>query len=235
MPTAKIYDLSGQVVGEQPLADGVFGVPVHEGVLHQVVVAQLENRRQGNASTLTRAEVSGGNHKPYRQKGTGNARQGSTRAPHFRHGGVVHGPRPHPYGQKVNRQMKRIALRSALADKANNERLLILSELETITEPKTKPMVALFEAMQLTDEVHSVPSVLVLLEARDENVIYSMRNIWFVKVGHVASINVVELLKADYLILSPGALSVIEATYDDGYVEVDVVQDDDLADEDEEE
>ncbi len=218
MPTAKIFDLQGQHVGDQPLADAVFGVPVHAAVLHQVVLAQLENRRQGNASTLTRAQVSGGNHKPYRQKGTGNARQGSTRAPHFRHGGNVFGPRPHPYGQKVNRQMKRIALRSALADKAANERIYILQDLHSLEAPKTKPMVDLLATLALTDEVHAHPSVLVLLDHRDENVIYSFRNIRYVKVGHIASINVVELLKHDYVFFTPEALAQVEETYDDGYV-----------------
>jgi large subunit ribosomal protein L4 len=190
---------------------------------------------QGNASTLTRAQVSGGNRKPYRQKGTGNARQGSTRAPQFRHGGVVFGPRPHPYGQKVNRQMKRIALRSALSDKAERDRVFVLQGLESLEEPKTKPMIAMFAAMELTDEVHTYPSVLVLLDHRDEYVIYSMRNIPHVKVGHISSINVVELLKYDYLIFSPEALAAVEATYDDDYVPQDAGESDQAEDADGEE
>lgn len=230
MPSAKIYDLQGQVVGEQPLAGSVFGMPVNEAVLYQVVRAQLENRRQGNASTLTRAQVSGGNRKPYRQKGTGNARQGSTRAPHFRHGGSVFGPRPHAYGQKVNKQMKRIALRSALSDKANRERVFLLQDIHTIERPKTRPMIEMFATMDLHDEVHAYPSVLVLLDRRDENVIYSMRNVPHVKVGHVSAINVIELMKHDYLILSAEALEFIEATFDDGGTPVEEIDDLDLTD-----
>jgi large subunit ribosomal protein L4 len=215
MPTAKIVDIDGQAVGEQDLAESIFGMPVHMAVLHQVVTAQLVNRRQGNASTLTRKEVSGGNHKPYRQKGTGHARQGSTRAPHFRHGGTVFGPHPHPYHHKVQRNMRRIAIRSALSDKAGNERIYILQDF-ALDEPKTKKMVSFFTALELTDEVHAHPSTLILLAERDENIIRSMRNIPYVKVGHVSSINVVELLKHDYLMLTPEALTFIEETFDDG-------------------
>lgn len=228
MPTAKIIDIAGERVGEQPLADAVFGMPVHEAVLHQVVTAQLENRRQGTASTKTRAEISGGNHKPYRQKGTGHARQGSTRAPHFRHGGNVFGPKPHPYGQRVPRQMRRIAMRSALSDKALNERVLIIRDF-TLDTPKTRLMVELFAKLALTDEIHAHPSVLVLLAARDENLLRSLRNIPYVKVGHISSINVVELIKHDYLLLSPEALSAIEVAFDDGMPFVE----DELTDEEE--
>lgn len=224
MPTAKIFDLAGQHVGDHPLADAVFGMPVHTAVLHQVVTAQLVNRRQGTASTKTRAEVSGGNRKPYRQKGTGHARQGSTRAPHFRHGGNVFGPKPHPYGHQVPRQMRRIALRSALSDKAANERIYILQDL-ALDEPRTRTMIAMFAAMALTDEVHTHPSVLVMLAARDENVIRSLRNIPYIKVGHVSSVNVVEVLKHDYLMLTPDALAALETTFDDGVWVADVAAD----------
>ncbi len=215
MPTAKVFDLQGQAVGEQDLSESIFGMPVHEAVLYQVVTAQLVNRRQGNAATKTRAEISGGNHKPYRQKGTGHARQGSTRAPQYRGGGNVFGPKPHPYGHKVPRKMRRIAIRSALSDKANNERVYILQDF-TMDEPKTKTMLGFFSAVELTDEVHAHPSTLILLGERDENIIRSARNIPYVKVGHVSAINVVELLKHDYLMLSPEALTFIESTFDDG-------------------
>ncbi len=217
MPTAKIYDLQGQEVGEQTLADGVFGMPVHQAVLHQVVLAQLVNRRQGNASTKTRAQISGGNKKPYRQKGTGNARQGSTRAPHYRGGGNVFGPKPHPYGHRIPRQMRRIAIRSALSDKANNERILVMQDLH-LDEPKTRPMVDLFAALALTDEVHAHPSVLVMLAERDENLGRSLRNIPYIKIGHVSSLNVVELMKHDYLMLSTDALAAIEVTFSEALI-----------------
>ncbi|MBA3824685.1 MAG: 50S ribosomal protein L4 [Ktedonobacterales bacterium] len=215
MATAKIYDLTGQSVGEQDLADNVFGMPINEAVLHQVVTSQMVNRRQGNASTKTRAQVSGGNSKPYRQKGTGRARQGSTRAPQFRGGGNVFGPHPHEYHHKINRKMKRIAIRSALSDKALNERVLMVQET-TMDMPKTKTMITFFESLALTDDYHKVPSVLVLLGERDENFIASIGNIHHVKYTHVSAINVVELMKHDYLMLSPDALAFIEATFDDG-------------------
>src|SRR5271165_1748534 len=123
MPSTTVYNQAGEAVEQLELSEQVFGVTPNMAVLHQVVTAQLVNRRQGNASTKTRAQVSGGNKKPYRQKGTGNARQGSTRAPHYRGGGNVFGPKPHPYGHRIPRQMRRIAIRSALSDKANNERI----------------------------------------------------------------------------------------------------------------
>lgn len=215
MPTAKIYDLQGQAVGEQELAESVFGMPVHTAVLHQVVTSQLWNRRQGNASTLTRAQVSGGNSKPYRQKGTGRARQGSTRAPQFRGGGSVFGPRPHPYHVEIPRKMRRIAMRSALSDKAANERIYIVRDF-VLDAPKTKTMVDFFTTLNLQDEVHKEPSVLVMMAERDEILLKSLRNIKHVKVGHVSSTNVVELLKHDYLLLTPEALAFLEATFDDG-------------------
>jgi len=215
MPTAKIYDLSGQTIGEHELATSVFGMPVHAAVLHQVVTSQLWNRRQGNASTKSRAEISGGNSKPYRQKGTGRARQGSTRAPQFRGGGNVFGPRPHPYHRHVPRQMSRIAIRSALSDKVLNERLFVLQDF-IFEVPKTKAMIEFFTTLALTDEVHAYPSVLILMAERDENLTRSTRNIPYVKVGHVSSINVVEIMKHDYLMLSPAAISFIEETFDDG-------------------
>jgi large subunit ribosomal protein L4 len=186
--------MEGQVLREQTLDPYVFGAPVNTAVLHQVVTAQLVNRRQGNASTKTRAAVSGGNSKPYRQKGTGRARQGSTRAPHWRGGGSVFGPRPHSYERDIPRKMKRLALRCALSDKAANGRLLLMDEL-TFEEPKTKAMEALLQALPIER------NVLALMPERDENVILSARNIHRIKVGHVDSINVVELLKYDAVLL----------------------------------
>src|SRR5215831_12815179 len=129
MPSANVYDMDGNVVREEQLDPYVFGAPVNVGLLHQVVTAQLTNRRQGTASTKTRAQVSGGNKKPYRQKGTGRARQGSTRAPQFRGGGVVFGPHPHPYERKIPRKMKRLAIRAALSDKANEGRILLMDAI----------------------------------------------------------------------------------------------------------
>jgi len=194
MPSANVYDMDGQIVREEHLDNYVFGAPVNTAVLHQVVTAQLVNRRQGTASTKTRAEVSGGNKKPYRQKGTGRARQGSTRAPQWRGGGTVFGPRPHAYERAIPRKMKRIALRSALSDKAANGRILLMDSIE-ISEPRTKDMEALLANLPIERKV------LVLLPERDENVILSARNIPSVQLGHVEATNVVELLKYDQVLM----------------------------------
>src|SRR2546429_9686724 len=129
MPSTTVYNMAGEAVEQLDLSEEVFGVAPNMAVLHQVVTAQLVNRRQGNASTKTRAEVSGGNRKPYKQKGTGRARQGSTRAPQFRHGGIVFGPKPHPYHHDVPRKMGRPAICSALSDKGANERPVVVNDL----------------------------------------------------------------------------------------------------------
>jgi len=195
MPSANVYDMDGQIVREEHLDNYVFGAPINTAVLHQVVTAQLVNRRQGTASTKTRAEVSGGGKKPYRQKGTGRARQGSTRAPHWRGGGTAFGPRPHAYERAIPRKMKRIAIRSALSDKAANGRILLMEQIE-IEAPRTKDMEALLSNLPVTR------TVLLLLPKRDENVILSARNIPAIRLGHVDSTNVVELLKYDHLLMT---------------------------------
>lgn len=194
MPSANVYDMDGQIVREEHLDNYVFGAPVNTAVLHQVVTAQLVNRRQGTASTKTRAEVSGGNKKPYRQKGTGRARQGSTRAPQWRGGGTVFGPRPHPYESAIPRKVKRMAMRAALSDKAANGRILLMDSIE-ISQPRTKDMEALLANLPITRKV------LLLMPERDENVILSARNIPSIQLGHVDSTNVVELLKYDHVLM----------------------------------
>ncbi len=194
MPSANVYDMDGQIVREEYLDNYVFGAPVNTAVLHQVVTAQLTNRRQGTASTKTRAEVSGGNKKPYRQKGTGRARQGSTRAPQWRGGGTVFGPRPHPYERAIPRKVKRLAMRAALSDKAANGRILLMDSVE-ISQPRTKDMEALLANLPVTRKV------LFLMPERDENVILSARNIQSIQLGHVDSTNVVELLKYDHVLM----------------------------------
>ncbi len=191
---ASVYNQNGEVVRQESLDHYVFGAPVNRALLHQVVTAQLVNRRQGNASTKTRADVSGGNKKPYRQKGTGRARQGSTRAPHFTGGGKVFGPHPHPYAAKVTRKMRRVALRSALADKALHGHILLVDDL-TFEAPSTKAMKTFIESLPFER------NVLLLMPERDENVILSANNLHTIKMGHVDSINVVELLTYEYLLM----------------------------------
>src|SRR5579859_3782792 len=166
MPSTTVYNQAGEALEQLELSEQVFGVTPSIAVLHQVVTAQLVNRRQGTASTKTRGEVSGGNKKPYRQKGTGHARQGSTRAPHYRGGGTVFGPQSHAYERAIPRKMKRIAIRAALSDKAANGRILLMDAL-TFEEPRTRLMEELLAGLPL--ERH----VLLLLPERDENVILS--------------------------------------------------------------
>jgi large subunit ribosomal protein L4 len=202
--------MAGEAVKQLELSEQVFGVTPNMAVLHQVVTAQLVNRRQGNASTKTRAEVSGGNKKPYKQKGTGRARQGSTRSPQFRHGGTVFGPRPHPYHHDVPRKMRRLAIRSALSDKVANEKLIVVNELALET-PRTKDMISLLGKLPVEGK-----RVLMMLPQRDDNVVLSIRNIPYAKVQHVSSINVVELLKHDCLIMPLETVRWIEMVFGDG-------------------
>jgi large subunit ribosomal protein L4 len=203
--------LAGEAIEKLELSEQVFGVTPNMAVLHQVVTAQLVNRRQGNASTKTRAEVSGGNKKPYRQKGTGRARQGSTRSPQFRHGGIAFGPKPHPYHHDVPRKMRRLAIRSALSDKVANENLIIVNDL-TMEAPRTKDMLALLGKFPSS----AGKRVLMMLPQRDENVVLSARNIPTAKVQHVASINVIELLKHDYVIMPVKTVRWIEMVFGEG-------------------
>jgi large subunit ribosomal protein L4 len=206
MPYANVYNMEGEVVGRERLDPYVFGAPVNTAVLHEVVTNQLLNRRQGNASTKRRGEVSGGNKKPYRQKGTGRARQGSTRAPHFRGGGSVFGPKPHPYEAHAPRKVRRLAIRSALSDKVNDKHLLLVEGL-SFDAPSTKAMKAFIEKLPIER------NVLILMPERDENVIYSGRNLHEVKMGHVASINVVEILKYEYLMMPRATMERIVQTF----------------------
>jgi len=206
-----VYNQAGEAVEQLELSEQVFGVTPNVAVLHQVVTAQLVNRRQGNASTKTRAEVSGGNRKPYRQKGTGHARQGSTRSPQFRHGGVVFGPRPHEYHHDVPKKMRRLAIRSVLSDKVASERLIVLNEL-SLEAPRTKDMLDLLAKLPATEGT----KVLMMLPQRDENVVLSARNIPTAKVQHVASINVIELLKHDYVVMPVQTVRWIELVFGEG-------------------
>ncbi|GCE04564.1 50S ribosomal protein L4 [Dictyobacter aurantiacus] len=211
MPSTTVYNLAGEAVEQLELSEQVFGVAPNMAVLHQVVTAQLVNRRQGNASTKTRSEVAGGNKKPYRQKGTGRARQGSTRAPQFRHGGTVFGPRPHPYHHDVPKKMRRLAIRSVLSDKVANESLIVLNDL-VLDTPRTKDMLTILSKLPNS----AGKKVLMMLPQRDENVVLSTRNIPTAKVQHVSSINVVELLKHDYVVMPVKTVRWIEMVFGEG-------------------
>ena len=210
MPSTTVYNMAGEAVEKLELSEQVFGVTPNVAVLHQVVTAQLVNRRQGNASTKTRSEVSGGGRKPYKQKGTGRARQGSIRAPQFRHGGVVFGPRPKEFHQDVPKKMRRLAIKSALSDKVANEQLIVLRDL-ALESPRTNEMLAILANLPVNGK-----KILMMLPKRDENIVLSTRNIPSAKVQHVSSINVVELLKHDYVIMSKETVRWIELVFGEG-------------------
>jgi large subunit ribosomal protein L4 len=200
-----LYDITGKVIGDIELSENVFGQPVNEPVLHQVVVAHLANCRQGTQSAKTRSEVSGGGKKPYRQKGTGRARQGSTRAPQWTHGGVVFAPKPRDYSQKVNAKVRRIALKSALSSKVADSELIVFDALN-IEAPKTKEMVKVLKAVE-------ADKALIVLADKDETVERAAANIPGVKTTLVGTLNTYEVLKYKKLILTKDSVAKIEEVY----------------------
>ena len=205
MPTVAVVDLTGSKVGEYELSENTFGQPVNEYVLHDVVRAHLANCRQGTQSALTRAEVSGGGIKPWRQKGTGRARQGSTRSPQWRHGGVVFAPKPRDYTIRLNKKVKRVAMKSALSDKVNDNELILFENLD-IAEAKTKEMVKVLNAVD-------AQKALIVLPEPDEKVERAARNIPGVKTTLVGTLNVYEILKYEKLILTKDSVKKIEEVY----------------------
>lgn len=206
MPKVSVVDMSGKVTGELELSERVFGAEVNKAVLHQAVVAYLANQRQGNQSALTRAEVRGGGAKPWRQKGTGRARQGSIRAPQWTHGGVALGPKPRTYKVKMNKKIKRLAMFSALSAKVAGDDMIVIDEIRT-AEYKTKTM-----AKMLSD-VKAGKKALVVLAENDATAIASLRNIEGVKVSQYNEINVYDILNCDSLIAAKAAVEKIEEVY----------------------
>jgi large subunit ribosomal protein L4 len=205
MATVKVFNMSGSEVGNIDLKDSIFAVEVNEHVMHQAVVQYLANQRQGTQSTLTRAEVRGGGRKPWRQKGTGRARQGSIRSPQWTGGGVVFAPKPRDYSFKLNKKVKRIALKSALTTKVNEGKLVVIDELN-LSEIKTKTMV---ETLKSVNAVKP----LIVLEEGNNNAVLSARNIADVKTAGVNAINVYDILKYDTLVLTKAAVTKIEEVY----------------------
>lgn len=206
MPNMKVVDMAGKEVGSITLSDKVFGHEVNKAVLHTAVRAYLLNQRQGTQSTLTRTEVSGGGKKPWKQKGTGHARQGSTRAPQWTHGGVALGPKPRSYRVSLNKQVKRVALFSALSSKVLDNDLIVVNAI-TATEYKTKTMVNMLSA------IGAGKKTLVVLPAVDEHVIGSMANIEGVKTTQWNTINVYDILNCDTLVVAKDAVTKIEEVY----------------------
>jgi large subunit ribosomal protein L4 len=206
MPQTTLYARTGEAIGTVELSDELFAAPVNAAVLHQVVTAQLAGRRLGTSDTKTRGEVRGGGAKPYRQKGTGRARQGSRRAPHFAGGGVVFGPHPRSYAQRLPRKMKRLALRGALTAKFGGDAIRVLDAfgLEAI---RTKELLGVLGNLKVAGRV------LIVSPARDERLDLSARNLPRVAVLLADSLNVVDLLNADTIVIEQTALARLEEVY----------------------
>ncbi len=206
MPTVSVYDMTGKQTGSMELSDAIFGIEPNKAVLHSAVVNYLANQRQGTQSTLTRAEVSGGGKKPWRQKGTGHARQGSTRAPQWTHGGIALGPKPRSYSYTLPKKVRRLAMKSAFSAKVASGDLLVLEAL-TLETIKTKTVAAMLNALGADRKV-----ILVLPE-KDEVAIKSARNIPGVKTALVNTLNVYDILNADKFIVVKDAVAKLEEVY----------------------
>ena len=205
MANVSVYNIEGKEVGTIDLNDAVFGVEVNEHLVHMAVVSQLANNRQGTQKAKTRSEVSGGGRKPWRQKGTGHARQGSTRSPQWTGGGVVFAPVPRDYSIKMNKKERRLALKSALTSRVQENKLIVLEDL-TLDEAKTK-------AMQTVLNNLNVSKALVVLNEENKNVVLSTRNIPDVVTAYTNTINVFDILKYNTLILTKSAVASIEEVY----------------------
>jgi len=204
MPEVALYNMTGEQAGTVALSEELFSAPPNEAVLHQVVVAQQANLRQGTAATKTRSEVRGGGKKPWRQKGTGRARHGSRRAPDFKGGGIVHGPKPRSYQQKVNRQVRREALRSALVSRLQASELYVLDELRT-EEPQTRVVAGLLSALSLEQQ-----RVLVVTTGMDAPTALSVRNLATTQTLLAGQLSALDVLKCEALILTKEAVSAVE-------------------------
>lgn len=206
MPNMKVLDMTGKEVGTVGTCGSVFAVTVNAAVLHAAVRAYLLNQRQGTQSTLTRTEVSGGGKKPWRQKGTGRARQGSTRSPQWTHGGVALGPKPRSYRTDLNKKVKRLAMKSVFSSKVADDSLVVVDAI-TATEFKTRTMVNMLSAVGASGKA------LVVLPAKDEKVVKSFANIPGVKTAYINTLNVYDILNCDKLVVALDAVKKIEEVY----------------------
>lgn len=205
MSKVSVYNMEGSQVGELELSDAVFGVEVNKHLVHMAVVSQLANKRQGTQSAKTRAEVRGGGRKPWKQKGTGHARQGSTRSPQWTGGGVVFAPKPRDYVVNLNKKEKRLALKSVLTSRVSENKFIVLEDLK-LDEVKTKKFVETLNNLK-------VSKALVVLNDNDQNVILSARNIPKVKTALTNTINVYDILKYDTIVIDKAAVATIEEVY----------------------
>lgn len=206
MPKLPVLDMTGSKVGEIDLSEKIFGIEPNMHVMHEAVVNHLANRRQGTQSALTRSEVSGGGRKPWRQKGTGHARQGSIRAPQWRHGGIVFAPKPRDYSYSINKKVRRLALRSALSGKLLDNQIIVIDSI-SMDEYKTKTIVNMLSAIE------AMPKSLIVLSDSDKRVVNSIRNIPKVKSTRADSLNTYDILNAGKLVLVRDAVKIIEEVY----------------------
>ena len=206
MPNIAVLDMAGKNVGEITLSDAIFGITPNAAVMHAAVINYLANQRQGTQSTLTRTEVSGGGKKPWRQKGTGHARQGSTRAPQWRHGGIVHAPKPRDYSYSLNKKVRRLALKSALSDKVLSGDLIVLDELKLETY-KTKVVADCLKA------IGAGKKAIIVLENNDAFAVKSIANIAGAKSAQINTINTYDIINADTLVIVKGAVAKLEEVY----------------------
>jgi len=206
MPDSKVYNMAGEVIGEVTLSEAVFGVSPNITAIHAAIKNHLANRRQGTQSALTRAEVSGGGAKPYRQKGTGRARQGSTRGPHYTHGGVAFAPKPRDYRYALNRKLRKIALKSALSIKAAEDLIIVVDGIE-MDEIKTKEFKKFLEAVGVSGKA------LIVTEDVNKNVILSARNLPGIKTTFATQLNTYDVMDAGKFVVDKAALPMIEEVY----------------------
>lgn len=206
MAKVSVYNMEGSQVGEIELSDAVFGVKVNEHLVHMAVLQQLANNRQGTQKAKTRSEVSGGGRKPWRQKGTGHARQGSTRSPQWRHGGIALGPKPRSYRFTLNKKVRKLAMLSALSAKVSANEMVVVDAIKT-DEFKTKTMVAMLKALEAEKKT------LIVLDAVDAKVIKSAANIEGVKTTQYNTLNVYDILNCDKFVIVEGAVKKLEEVY----------------------
>ena len=206
MPTVSVFDISGKKVSDIELADGIFAIEPNMYAMHLVVVNYLANQRQGTQSTRTRSEVSGGGKKPWRQKGTGRARQGSTRAPQWYHGGIAHGPKPRTYGGDINKKVRRLAMKSALSSKVAGDELVVLDSFK-LDAIKTQ------EVAKVLNALNTGKKTLIVLPEKDDVIYRSARNIAGVKVSLVNTLNVYDILNCDTILVLKDAVAKIEEVY----------------------
>ena len=206
MPKINVVDMAGKVVSELELNENVFGIEPNKTAMHSVVVNYLANQRQGTQSTLTRTEVSGGGRKPWRQKGTGHARQGSTRSPQWRHGGIALGPKPRSYRFTLNKKVRKLAMLSALSAKVSANEMVVVDAIKT-DEFKTKTMVAMLKALEAEKKT------LIVLDAVDAKVIKSAANIEGVKTTQYNTLNVYDILNCEKIVFAKGAVEKLEEVY----------------------